>query len=495
MSEVATIFNGPEIEEPDHWPDPIPLIAKRLPEFPVDCLPRILRTLTVEAATAYQVPLAMAGVSVLGALSTATQRFIEGVRISPDWLEKVNLYLLAAMESGTRKSPVVKLIQEPFNAFEALEYERLKREVAQQKSKIRGLEKMLNRAEGGVDEEKRQRLVDELEKEREGLLVITRFFAQDTTPEQLAYLLKEQGEMLTIFSAEGEFFEVIAGRYTSNGSPNIELVLKCYTVEQYRVDRRSAEPLILYSPSLTIMIAVQPEVLKGLASKPGFKGKGLLARFLFAMPQTNVGYREINPQPINETTVKDYHSLINGLLSLKPDEKIAICLTPEAKALLDELREEVERAQRIGGDFEFMQDWALKYPGGVVRIAANLHAAKQVENSCTVKEPIGADTMREAIAIGDFFRHHSRAAYGFMEANEATLDAKGLLERLKDKHSLKTSDLWRSARNKFGSNKARFTAALKVLEDHKHIRIYEEQTGGRPSDYLEINPKSLKVGA
>ena len=45
-------------------------------------------------------------------------------------------------------------------------------------------------------------------------------------------------------------------------------------------------------PCLTIGLAVQPEVLQGLAGRPGFRGRGLLARFLYSLPESLVGRRQ-----------------------------------------------------------------------------------------------------------------------------------------------------------------------------------------------------------
>jgi hypothetical protein len=40
-------------------------------------------------------------------------------------------------------------------------------------------------------------------------------------------------------------------------------------------------------PCLTIGLTVQPEILQGLAGRPGFRGRGLLARFLYSLPASD----------------------------------------------------------------------------------------------------------------------------------------------------------------------------------------------------------------
>lgn len=51
----------------------------------------------------------------------------------------------------------------------------------------------------------------------------------------------------------------------------------------------------------------------GLAKKPGYEGRGLLARFLFLIPDSPLGYRKFEAHPIPESIRSNYE---NGLLSM-----------------------------------------------------------------------------------------------------------------------------------------------------------------------------------
>jgi replicative DNA helicase len=77
-------------------------------------------------------------------------------------------------------------------------------------------------------------------------------------------------------------FDQMAGRYSQSGGPNLGVYLKGHVGDLLKVDRRGRPPEYVERPCLTIGLAVQPEVLRGLASRPGFRGRGLLARFLSA---------------------------------------------------------------------------------------------------------------------------------------------------------------------------------------------------------------------
>ena len=79
-------------------------------------------------------------------------------------------------------------------------------------------------------------------------------------------------------------FDQMAGRYNQAAGPNLGVYLKGHAGDLLKVDRRGRPPEYVERPCLTIGLAVQPEVLRGLAGRPGFGGRGLLARFLYSLP-------------------------------------------------------------------------------------------------------------------------------------------------------------------------------------------------------------------
>ena len=72
-------------------------------------------------------------------------------------------------------------------------------------------------------------------------------------------------------------------------------------------------PEHVHSPALTIGLTIQPDVLQGLAGKPGFRGRGLLARFQFCLPRSGIGYRKIVTPPVHPGDRAGYHRVILGL--------------------------------------------------------------------------------------------------------------------------------------------------------------------------------------
>jgi replicative DNA helicase len=72
---------------------------------------------------------------------------------------------------------------------------------------------------------------------------------------------------------------------------------------------------------LTLAYAVQPDVIRGLAGKPSFRGRGLIGRFLYALPENNLGNRSIDPDPMPGNVVDQYDQLIRRLSEIVPGDE------------------------------------------------------------------------------------------------------------------------------------------------------------------------------
>ncbi len=93
-----------------------------------------------------------------------------------------------------------------------------------------------------------------------------------------------------MISAEGGIFDTIAGRYSSN-IPILDVWLKGHAGDPLRVDRKGRAPEYVQRPALTLCLMIQPVTLSAIARNEMFRGRGLLARFLFALPPSKVGHR------------------------------------------------------------------------------------------------------------------------------------------------------------------------------------------------------------
>jgi len=133
-------------------------------------------------------------------------------------------------------------------------------------------------------------------------MVDPRVFVDDITPEALVQVLAEQDGCTSLLSSEGGIFATLAGRYSQN-VPNVDAVLKAHDGrEPIRVSRKNTADVNVEAPCLTFALAIQPSVLAELGGKAEFRDRGLVARFLYSVPTSLVGSRNMR---VGESDISD----------------------------------------------------------------------------------------------------------------------------------------------------------------------------------------------
>ncbi|HKC66296.1 MAG TPA: YfjI family protein, partial [Pyrinomonadaceae bacterium] len=331
----------------DQWELPAAFYEFDLPEFPVEALPAWLRAFVSGLARETQTPPDLAA---LLTLSVCAGAFAGKVRVQArrSWFEPLNLYTVTALPPGSRKSAVFASTDEPLEERERELIESKRDEIAQAESEYRMRQERLNRLEKEaakiddlVERQSKKAEAIELAQELAALKVPVspRLICADVTPERLASLLAEQGGRMCLFSPEGDLFDMLAGRYTG-GAPNFDVILKGHSGDALRVDRRTRSEYV-QNPALTIGLTVQPDVIRGLVDKPGFRGRGLIGRFLYSLPNSTIGRRMIDPEPLENEVRQNYKKNVKALSELEPgsDGEGApivrmLYLSPEANNLL-----------------------------------------------------------------------------------------------------------------------------------------------------------------
>ena len=135
---------------------------------------------------------------------------------------------------------------------------------------------------------------------------VPRWLVDDATPEALAGLLATYGRIALLSAPKGTCSTRWPAATTRAAGPNLGVYLKGHAGDLLKVDRRGRPPEYVERPCLTIGLTVQPEVLRGLASRPGFGGRGLLARFLYSLPQSLVGRRQAGAPPVPPAVADRY---------------------------------------------------------------------------------------------------------------------------------------------------------------------------------------------
>lgn len=419
------------------WEPPIPFEEVDLPAFPIEALPSRVRPFVEAVAETTQTPLDMAGTASLAVMASLLQgKYF--VRAKEDWTEPVNLYTLMIAEPSERKSAIVSHMVRPINLYEAeynkqhsaaLEKNRMEKRILEKRQ--RSVEDKV--AKGKAEESELDDIVNEIAKFRE--LSPMQLYVDDVTPEKLISILSDHDGIAAIISAEGGIFDQLAGGMYSK-AVNIDVFLKGHAGDTIRIDRIGRNSESVDSPALTMLLAVQPNVLSGLMSNNTFRGRGLTARFLYTMPISHVGNRKYRTQPIPDDVAQQYYSLIRNLLdedsnptSTTPE---IITLSDEADAMLEAFANELEPKLRT--EYADLSDWAGKLCGAIVRISGILCRAEK--NGCYVflqeLEPlvVDAETMQRAIALGRYYTEHARAAYLLMGADPVVRQCKYVLKAI-----------------------------------------------------------------
>jgi hypothetical protein len=400
--------------------------------------------------------------------------------VLPGWIEPVNLYLLIALPSGTRKSVVFDAATAPLVEFEleqSLQTEEASSEAQEQSMRARlRLVVAANPIAHSLGE------IESVPREP------WRVFVSDATPERVASLLAENGGRLAVLSDEGEICSVIAGRYGGN----FEVFLKAHSGTVLTIERQGRPRVHVRKPALTLGLAVQPDVLHSLIAKRAVRERGLLARFLVAVPSSNVGYRTIAPPPVPERVAHAYVENIRALLDL-PDQvsedgdlaSIELRLGRRAQELFTSFEAEVEEMLRPEGALGTIAAWGSKLCGAVARIAGLLWTTRHRGDDDGEIDPA---TTRSAIAIGRYLIPHALAA--FEQSQSGTAGARIILDWIKRNGRTEFSrrEVHQALRSQF-LHAGDLDQPLETLKNDGYLRrIDATRQPGRPSVRYIVNP-------
>jgi hydrogenase maturation factor/phage gp36-like protein len=296
---------------------------------------------------------------------------------------------------------------------------------------------------------------------------------------------------MSLISAEGGIFEVMAGRYNSNGNGNIDVYLKGHAGDPCSNHRISRKSQSMDSPCLTISLAVQRDIIKEIGSNRQFRGRGLLGRFLYSNCRHQAGYRRRQKETIPDDVVHEYKEHIRHLMEL-PLDTVELNLSQDAQVAWNTFYDDVESFMQAGGRLCELKDWGSKLPGAVARISGLLHYAEHGQKGAN--KAINVGVVDASVAIGRYFLEHALASFGYMKEEPQIESAKKILEYLKHHkpERFKGRDILRN-KNAF-KKMEEIASGLKLLVERNYIREKERNTNrhGRPeATTYEVNPKSL----
>jgi replicative DNA helicase len=484
--------------------DPLPIDRRgEPPPFPVDVMPKRIAAMVRATATSLQVPADLPGMLALAVLSTAAGGRVV-IEVADGWREPANIYTAPVMPSGSRKSPTYAVMTEPIRRAEAQlrTTARAARAEALAMAEVRSMQAdKARRSAATADDEGRDDALAEAIAATEAALSAQvppepELVADDVTSESLVTILAEQGGRVALLAPEGDVMMTIAGRY--NGKPNPGVLLRGWCGEGIRVRRGSRQEDIPHV-YITLCICLQPEMLREIADVPGFRGRGVLARHLFAVPADTVGFRKAGAPAIKAQTADAYVADMQTLvLSLHEwTDPYVLTLTEAARKVFREWEEAVEpRLRRAGGDLgEELREWGSKLVGTTARLAGLLHLGARATGKWG--DPIDDQTMKDAITLAEYLIQHARIAFGDMVPSPAADNAIAVLDwitaavRASGKYQVTRREVHSGCRTRTRFRlSADLTPPLALLREHGYIQPVKA-TGSR-SEIYAVHPSLLR---
>lgn len=493
VMEMMTVNTDHIITKKDiaiQWEKPKPLEKEvRLPSFPLDALPLVVRNYVKAVSESTATPIDMCAVASLAVIAGTVQGKYR-IRGKPDYFEPLNLYTVIIANPGERKSAIINAMTKHVHEFEREVNKNRQSEIDRQKIEISTKEKQIKKLEDANKADEAYYLKTECRELEAEQIKPLRLIADDVTPEALTSLLADNNGKLSIISAEGGFFDTLAGKYSNTVS--IDTTLKAHCGDPIRVDRRGRPPEYIPAPTLTILLAVQSNVIEGMFDNGTFKGRGLTARFLYCKPNSMVGHRGFDTVPVQPVYETAYRDLIYSLLEIKSDKTEIIKLSGGATDAYRLFYEDIEKRQQEGNDLSCMTDFASKLHGAVLRIAGILHCMDY--ESLINNVPVNMETMANAMDIGGYFLKHSMNAYDLMGADDQMKQVRFVLRKLEQnpQEQYKKNEILIMCRNPMIKVTADLEPILEILIDNSYLFEIKpddrKRTGRKSAAIYKLNP-------
>jgi hypothetical protein len=246
-----------------------------------------------------------------------------------------------------------------------------------------------------------------------------------------------------------------------------------------------------------------------MAGKAAFRGRGLIGRFLYAVPADIVGKRTLETVPVSPSVRAGYDQAIMALLDLPEQrnmltgELFAIQLTPEAHADWKAFAREVETGMAEGGPLESLRDFAGKLAGAAGRIAGVFHCIEHAGRLLQADPedllpptpdsyPLTGATMRTALSLARKLLAHAVFVYGIMGEDEGIWAARRILRWIRSTgaEGFSVNECYRALRGSF-PKRADLDPGLLTLAERNYIRRERppaDRKPGRPSERYTVNP-------
>ncbi|GIP59093.1 phage NrS-1 polymerase family protein [Paenibacillus woosongensis] len=522
-------YNGTDGE----YPEIAPFEAYSVPTFPLDIFPKWLRDYVGAVATFSQTPVDAAAMMALTSVAMAVHRRYK-LEVLPGFTEPLCLYSIIALPSANRKSEVFNKMMAPIYAYEESLREEMVGAISERKAELEWLKGqkasvLADIKKGNLDARLQ---LEEIQKKLDSTkeLFPPALIKQDITAEKLVQAMSENHNRMGVLSAEGGVLDIVAGLY-SDKKTNVDIFLKGHSSEHYAYDRKNGGSVYLKSPTLSVGLLVQNDHLQRVLTNSSLNGRGLFARFLYAIPDSPLGTRKARSTPISPAVREMYHEMMTRLLKRKPlppadtssqaslsdyvksavqgtayDEEEptqTIRLSQEAIEVYERLFDKNEpRLNPDNADLtSALKAWAGKLVGQIMRIAGLLHMAEHADQE-ELPEEVAASTVEAAARLEEYFFAHALKAFGQASEGVHAEKQKYILQALAVVQGNDTlikwftrTKIWNLLKRKGYAKVAYMDKDLQELVDRNYLLVQhiERHGNGRDSTMYGLNPKAIEL--
>ena len=505
--KTVLVHHVENTEDADHWPEPIPLPDGLPPVKPLHpgMIPLPLRGWLMDIADRMQIPADFSAAAAVVALGSIIGR---GCGIHPkrhdDWLVVPNLWGAVVGRPSLMKTPAVS---EAHRHLVRLESEARETYLnATQEFEIdREIQKVTRSAiNDDIKKAVKSGRSEKIEEAREKLLALNldepkrqRFQTQDGTVEKIGELLNENPRGLLVNRDE------LIGWFRSLDRDGREgdraFYLEAWNGNRgFTYDRIGRGTMDIAALCISIFGAITPGPLSSYvyqANRGGNGDDGLLQRFqVFVWPDAPVEWKNVDrfPDTMEKNRAWEIFKALSGdIPGAVMEEGAAIPafrFSPAGQEVFDYWRHDLEmRLRSDHGLTPALESHLTKYRKLMPSLALIFHLVDVADGNAP--GPVSEQAALMASAWCVYLESHAYRLYGGMTAPgmEAAREIIKHLRRGAIRDGATLREIWRPQWSKLTSSEE-VKAGIDVLVEYDWLTVEKEQTGGRPTERIRLNP-------
>lgn len=391
---TARVLLDPGVEVPAEPPPP----------FPVEVFPPTLATFVHRGASAFGIPPDFIAIPLLG-FAAGVIGNLRTIELKPGWTERAILWVGIVGRPGSGKSPGMDYAQQVINALQQRAWSTYQTEMETWKTR---------QQEGTVG--KRSARV------RSEPPTLESFYTTDATIEAIAALADASPGVCMI---RDELVGWVKAHDAYRQAGDRQTWLSLWAGSSLKIDRKTAAPLFIPSPSVSVAGGLQPDRLPDLRDA-ATRDDGFVDRLLLGWPEAPATLW--TDAVVEHGVIRDAERIF-ALLRHRADgarrhgslTRFDDCAQTRFIAWHD------DNARIVSQGHGLAAGWAAKYPRQVARVALVLHALHHPDAPL---HPVTIEIVDGAIAVIEYFRDHLPPILARLGQAGSVAGSAGLLSRV-----------------------------------------------------------------